>query len=122
MGMEGVPNTVNFVNGTSPNSPNPSIQFTNYGNYSIRLIATNAFGTDSVEYSQAVQIDAPSTYLSEDFENLSGGFPPSGFEVVNPDNDDTWEPEYANGIAGGTSRVAGIGNFSYNAPGEEIGW
>ena len=113
------PNTVNFVNGTNSSSQNPSIQFTNFGTYSIRLIATNAFGTDSVEYSQAVRIDAPATFLSEDFENLGGGFPPFGFEVVNPDNDDTWGPEYANGIAGGTSRVAGIGNFSYNAPGEE---
>ncbi len=49
----------------------------------------------------------------EDFE---GGFPPSGWTINNPDNDDTWE--LASVGAGGSARSAYINYYDYAAPGE----
>lgn len=113
------PNTVSFVNGTSANSQNPSVEFSAFGTYDIRLIATNTFGSDSVDYVGAVNILAPVSSISEDFENIAVGFPSPGFEIVNPDNDDTWQRELVLGSTGAQSRTISVENFNYNAAGQE---
>tara|TARA_R110000850_G_scaffold241496_1_gene366121 strand:- start:44448 stop:47981 length:3534 start_codon:yes stop_codon:yes gene_type:complete len=63
--------------------------------------------------TEAISLD-----FMEDFE--TNGFPPPGWIILNPDNDDTWEER--SGITGsdGNSTTAGfLNNFSYNAQGEE---
>jgi len=58
------PNTVNFVNGTSANSQNPEVQFTQLGDYSVSLTVTNALGSDT--YVIENYINVGSNYLIED--------------------------------------------------------
>jgi PKD repeat protein len=41
------PNTVTYVGGTSAASQNPQVQFSAAGSYSVTLVATNSFGSDS---------------------------------------------------------------------------
>jgi len=41
------PNTVTFVNGTNANSQNPQVMFNAVGQYTVSLMATNAYGSDS---------------------------------------------------------------------------
>jgi len=41
------PNTVIFTGGTSAASQNPQVQFTTAGTYSVTLVATNSYGSDS---------------------------------------------------------------------------
>lgn len=115
------PNTVSFVNGTNANSQNPSVQFNGFGAYNVRLIATNAFGVDSVEVLNAVNILAPANVaVTEDFENLAGGFPPAGFSLQNPDNSDTWERVLVGAdFSGQSGRAITVNNFNYNASGQE---
>ncbi len=63
------PETVTFVDGTDSTSQNPEIEFLNEGYYSVELIASNQYGTDttiSAEYIHAVsELDVE----FEDFED-----------------------------------------------------
>jgi uncharacterized delta-60 repeat protein len=43
------PSTVTFVNGTSQFSQNPVVHFTATGKYTVKLVVTNDYGTDSTE-------------------------------------------------------------------------
>ncbi|GGE01137.1 S8 family serine peptidase [Planktosalinus lacus] len=68
---------------------------------------------DFYSISEATSLD-----FSEDFE--TNGFPPSGWQILNPDNDDTWEERSGIlGSDGATGISAYFNNFSYNAEGEE---
>jgi PKD repeat protein len=42
------PSTIIFVNGTSETSSNPEVMLTATGNYSVKLVATNQWGSDSI--------------------------------------------------------------------------
>ncbi len=113
------PNTVSFVNNTSAQSQNPSVVFNQVGTYSIKLIASNVFGSDSVEVPNAIVISngmAPA--VSENFESNTSVFPPQGFELINPDADQTWRAVSVVGSQGLSSRTAQIPYFNYNAAGE----
>jgi PKD repeat protein len=50
------PNTVTYQNGTNAASQNPSVKFTTGGNYSVKLLATNAAGADSLTKSNYITV------------------------------------------------------------------
>jgi hypothetical protein len=63
-------------------------------------------------------IEATSIDFFEDFE--TNGFPPNGWQIINPDNATTWvERVQILGSDGSFSTTSYINNFTYNAPGEE---
>ncbi len=63
------PNTVTFVNGTSARSVNPQVIFNVPGVYSVKLIATNNLGTDSVEKRNFITIsNGPQVPFGFDFD------------------------------------------------------
>lgn len=63
-------------------------------------------------------IEATSIDFSEDFETQ--GFPPNGWLILNPDNQDTWvERVQVLGSDGTFTTTSFIDNFTYNAPGQE---
>ncbi len=112
------PNTFNYVNGTSASSQNPEVQFTASGTYSITLVATNAFGSDTEVQSSAVTISNGSAIpLVEDFENF---WTPVGWQILDFDADNTWDKaNNIQGALGGTTDAAWMNNYNYNNPGEE---
>ena len=66
---EFTPNTVNFINGTSDSSENPVVIFSSIGSYDVKLIATNANGSDTITKSSFVNItNGISLPMTEDFE------------------------------------------------------
>lgn len=63
-------------------------------------------------------IDATSPDFLEDFE--TNGFPPNGWQIINPDDAITWvERVQILGINGNFSTTGHINNYIYNAPGQE---
>lgn len=63
--------------------------------------------------SEAVSLD-----FTEDFE--TNGFPPPGWIILNPDNDDTWEERVGiTGSDGNSTTASFVNNYSYDADGEE---
>ncbi|MBS1589254.1 MAG: T9SS type A sorting domain-containing protein [Bacteroidetes bacterium] len=58
------PNTVSYQNSTSATSANPIVKFTNIGTYSVKLVVSNAAGTDSIIKSNYITITNNSTAIS----------------------------------------------------------
>lgn len=107
---------VSFVNGTSSSSNQPTVEFSQSGLYTIKLVASNSLGTDSLEKVDYIEVLSTGNALplTEDFE--AGTFPPAnGWAVINPDNDYTWELSSSIVGADGNSTIATfVDNYSYN--------
>ena len=66
------PNTVTFVNGTSATSANPQVLFNNLGTYDVKLVATNANGSDSASFAQFITVTSGAALpYSDDFESYN---------------------------------------------------
>jgi PKD repeat protein len=52
------PSTVTYVNSTGPASQNPQVQFNAYGNYTVRLIVSNADGADTLLRPDYITVNA----------------------------------------------------------------
>jgi PKD repeat protein len=113
-----VPNTVTFVNGTNANSAQPELIFNAAGLYNVQLIASNAFGADSLTYPNYIDIyQGASLPFEEAFEDTK--FPPEGWSLTNPDNDISWEQKSGNLANGLSTGSAKMNNYSYNSIGEK---
>ncbi|MCH2021553.1 MAG: C25 family cysteine peptidase [Saprospiraceae bacterium] len=112
------PNTVTFVNSTTANSQYPEVEFNAPGMYSIQLIASNAFGSDTLYRSNYIDIIQGATLpFEEGFE--SGIFPPEGWELTNPDSNITWELNTADLANGQSTASVFLDYYHYNANGEK---
>lgn len=109
------PSTFTFNVGSSASSQNPEVTFNAAGNYSIKLVVSNANGSDSLEISQAIEAGGHGLPFTEDFEGTA-----PGWTVDNPDNGITWGIYTVGGNAFGT-KAAGVDNYSYNSPGQRDG-
>lgn len=105
-----------FVNGTTANSQNPEVVFTSFGTFTVQLIATNTFGSDTATASSTIVVNggAPLPF-SEDFTNWL----PADWEIGNPDASTTWEPRVVIGSNNNATQTAYVDNFAYNAPLQE---
>ncbi|MBC7864292.1 MAG: T9SS type A sorting domain-containing protein [Bacteroidia bacterium] len=84
-----------FQGGTPSTSAvaNPAITYTAVGTFQVKLIATNAQGTDSLIWSNYINVTTPpigqALPYSENFESTT--FPTNGITIDNPDGGITWE-------------------------------
>lgn len=98
------------------------LNITGSGNYSL-TVSVNLSGDENPSNDE----DVLAFYAATDAEPLDyaepfdvNGVPPPGWDILNPDNDDTWE-ERSNitGSDGSSTVAAYVNNFSYNGQGEE---
>ncbi|HPT14396.1 MAG TPA: PKD domain-containing protein [Bacteroidales bacterium] len=94
---EFTPNTVTFVNGTGVNSQNPSVLFSQEGNYNVQLVVTNTNGIDAIVKQDYILVGGYQLPFSEDFESMN--FSTRSWDIENPDMGITWDIDtiYANG-------------------------
>ena len=100
------PNTVTYINGTSATSEKPQVKFNNVGSYSVKLEASNSFGTSESNKYNIVSVISPNLnndytidrsliYSNENvqFTNLSSGFPdPNAWEwTITPNTEGAFE-------------------------------
>jgi PKD repeat protein len=72
---------------------NPTVSYSAIGNFQVKLIATNSYGTDSLILNNYVNVTTPPVGLAlpyfENFESVT--FPTNGITIDNPDGGITWE-------------------------------
>jgi len=93
------PATFAFVGGTNANSKNPRVVFAAPGTYLVQLIAQNAYGSDTLVQTRAVEVGGASLPIVDPM-NLPLA---ERWQVVNPTNDVTWSLAAVAGNAPGTS-------------------
>jgi PKD repeat protein/photosystem II stability/assembly factor-like uncharacterized protein len=72
------PNTVSFASGSTASSQNPVVSFNASGNYSVKLVSTNSFGSDSITKTNYISVGVPSSApITENFETFTVGNPGS---------------------------------------------
>ena len=105
-----------FVNGSSATSQNPELVFNGFGTYTVQLIATNTFGSDTAVANATIVVNggAPLPF-SEDFTTWL----PTDWEIGNPDAATTWAPRVVIGSNSAATQTAYMDNFAYNAPLQE---
>lgn len=103
------PNTVEYLDGTDANSPNPVVNFLESVNYDVTLVVTNTSGSNSITKEDYINVGGKSLPFSEDFEQ---GTQFQSWEIVNSDNQITWEEFVVNGNT--TMRV---NHYNYGPPG-----
>jgi PKD repeat protein len=113
------PSTYSFVGGTNDSSQSPIVSFSSLGTYTITLISSNQFGSDTLTKSNFITVNNGDPLpLLEDFQGI---FPPTGWAIDNPDGGITWAKSSQVIGSNGTSTFATWMNFfNYNnATGEE---
>lgn len=102
-----------FPGGTPSTSTlqNPTVTYNNLGTYSVTLIATNPYGSDTLTLTNYININNASvtTIWEENFEN--GTLASQGWTVVNPDGQNTWDIFTVAGNSPGT-KAAGVNIFN----------
>ena len=92
------PNTVTYTGGTSTNSQNPQVIFNANGAYTVSLLATNAYGNNTMTKTSYINIGSGLALpLVENFEGAT--FPPTNWTIQNAD---------APSIVWGTAGVKGL--------------
>jgi PKD repeat protein len=88
------PNTVTYVGGTNANSENPKVQFTVAGTYTVKLVATNGYGsgeTTKLSYLSISDINSVSEGLR--FEDILTVYPNPGTGEITLKPDFGYEAE-----------------------------
>lgn len=106
---EFAPTTFTFLQGTTANSQNPVVQFNAPGLYTVRLIATNSTGSNSLTKLNYIAYGGYLLPFTEGFEN---GFVNQHWTILNSDNDKTWDTITVAGTNPG-HQAAWINLFNY---------
>jgi PKD repeat protein len=110
------PSTFNFVNGTSDTSQAPQVVFTANGSYTIQLIASNTYGSDTITRPNYIVVGNGLTVPQT--QTFPGNAAPADWTIENPDNADTWQFRTGFGPGGATTGMAWLNFYSYNAAGQ----
>ncbi|MEM9921167.1 MAG: S8 family serine peptidase [Bacteroidota bacterium] len=114
------PSDVQFINGSSATSSNPTVLFNRQGSYQVKLITANTFGTDTLETSSNF-IQLSSGYpipIQENFDDY-GTDESDNWQIINPDDEITWSYVNVIGSEGIPTAAAYVDNHGYNAVGEQ---
>jgi len=109
------PETVTFVDGTDAFSQNPVVMFDAQGEYSVTLTATNLNGSSSETVFDMITVGGESLPYVTYYQELS--FEEAGWEIWNPDNQNTWELTTVGGL-NETDKAAMLDFTNYFAIGQ----
>lgn len=88
-----------FPNGTPATSTlqNPTVKYDTVGIYPVRLIATNANGSDTLTIDNYIEVTEPGIGTPLPFARNfdDGAYPPDGIAIINPDGGIAWELDSA---------------------------
>lgn len=107
------PSTYQFVNGTNAQSRNPEVVFTAKGQYTVQLIASNRFGSDTVVEVNTLNYGGYPLPFTDDFSNNID----EEYSIVNPDNGITWA--YSSASNGNGNGSIFMDFYGYNGSGQE---
>lgn len=105
------PNTVTFVNGTSASDRNPQVVFNQTGQYTIQLLASNRFGSDTMVMVNAIGVGGKALPYADNFDTGIN----EDWEINNPDGGITWAP--ASVSAGSGTGSVWMDFYSYSTVG-----
>ena len=109
------PSSHTFVNSTTSSSQNPEVSFSSYGAYTITLVATNSYGSDTiVKVNEVTVTSLQGLPIVETFTGNSA----SDFVTINPDGQTTWTTTDIDGPTGAKSGAVYMGYFNYSTTGE----
>lgn len=95
---------------------NPKVVFSSPGNHQVTLTVTNGNGvSDSDTLNISLASYTVPVVVNEGFEAV---FPPTGWEIYNPDQDATWSVSNSAGGFGWSARSAIFDNFNNDAQGK----
>lgn len=108
------PANATFVGGTNSTSQNPVMRFNQAGTYSITLVATNAFGSDTLVRTNLITVTTGEQLpLTENFDVLP--IPSAGWEINNFGNTFGWNRvNVGMGANGRATAALRANNFSNN--------
>lgn len=111
------PSTFVYVNGTTDSSQSPVVSFSTNGSYNVQLIASNQYGSDTINQSNYIVVgNGLAIPVTETFSTASL---PVNWSIQNPDNAATWQFRTGTGSSGSTTTgMAWMDFFSYNAAGQ----
>ncbi|MFH1295758.1 MAG: PKD domain-containing protein [Bacteroidota bacterium] len=89
------PNQVVYLEGTTLNSQNPIVMFTQNGAFTVTLTATNSVGSSSTTKTNFIMNGGYQLPFTDDFET---GFGTQYWTIYNPDNQITWDTISVSGI------------------------
>ncbi len=106
------PPLVEYTGGTSSNSINPNIVFSEPGSYEVSLIVGNDYGEDQAFSQEIIQVTQgmPIPHLM-DFK--TGKFDALGWKLINEDSDIGWEPILITGGDGQETEAYYLNNHAY---------
>lgn len=107
-----------FEGGTPSTSTleNPQVVYTSPGTYDVLLIASDAFGVDTIEILDFMEITESYNYqtIAEDFNGSE--FPPAGWKLIDSEGS-SWEHDWP--LDDVNNKVAGYPNYWVDATGEQ---
>ncbi|MEY2649517.1 MAG: hypothetical protein RL608_191 [Bacteroidota bacterium] len=109
---------VSFANGSDSTSKNPWVSFNALGTYSVQLIATNPFGSDTATSTTGITLTAGAPLP---FAEPFGPSLPLGWSVDNPDGGITWAISNCIGVAGTSTNAVTVNFFNYSSTLQEDG-
>ena len=112
-----------FPGGTPSTSTdlNPTVCYSNEGEYNVSLMAYNANGSDSVYVANFIKVEIPVNGVSLPFsENFEGStVVPASFTIINPDLAEEWKISPVVGGWGSSSSSIFLDNYSTSFVGEK---
>jgi PKD repeat protein len=108
-----------YFEGGSPSTStleNPKVVYTSPGTYDVRLIASDAFGVDTIEMLDFMEITESYDYplISEDFNGAE--FPPAGWKLIDSEGS-SWEHDWP--LDDPANKLAAYPNYWVDATGEQ---
>lgn len=108
-----------YFEGGSPSTStleNPKVMYETPGTYDVKLVVSDAFGTDSIEYADFITVTNvyANPHIVEDFNGAQ--FPPTGWKLYDSEGS-SWEQDWPEDNP--SNKVASYPNYWEDATGQE---